>query len=148
MFCLSELPRNKTGVCASCYEEVFDVNEVWEPNTAGRGSPLIGEVRRLGMAHDEAYRLAVVMSDGTQSLWTVCEKCLPKVNENLARIWAGVIRAFAFDWKAVPFKFGAPMAEEQLAHQASDLLRVASLAPLGVLNSERWVDLIEREANG
>jgi hypothetical protein len=118
------------------------------PETAGCDSPLIGEPRRLGMVHDTAHRISVLMTDGSSTMWTVCEDCLPEVNENLPRIWAGVIKAFAWDMKAKPYMFGPAMSEEQWAYMAGTNIQVASMAPLGVLYSERWIDMIARETNG
>lgn len=142
---MSDLPRNRAGFCTACYEPLFDVDEVWTEETAGRGSPLVGEPRRYGEVYDNAFRVGVLFTDGTTTMWTVCEECVDSVNENLPRIWAGVIRAFAFDWKAKPWMFGQALSEEQLKFQADDICRVASLAPLGVLYSERWTDMIARE---
>ena len=137
--------RNMAGCCTACGEELAEVIEIWTSESAGRDSPLVGEVRRFGPMYDTAIRLAITLSDGTETNWTVCENCLPDINDNLAEIWKGVIKAFAFDWKAKPWMFGQTMNQEQLDFQARDLLRVASLAPLGILYSERWVDYFERE---
>lgn len=127
--------RNKAGCCVLSGEKVFDVL-----STFTRG-PRSGDPDRLGPPHTNAWRLTVLLIDGSTTNVTVHEDVLPDVELRLSEMWHNVMEAHAFErenWKDNGAKAFTP---EQVRKAYKDSYKLVHNVPIGIMKKERWSDL-------
>ena len=126
--------RNKAGCCALTGQKVFDVLSTF---TSG---PRKGDPDRLGPPRKVAWRLTILLIDGSTTNVTVCEDVLSDVESRLAEMWRNVMEAHAFEranWKENGAKAFTP---EQVAKAYRDSYKLSTNIPIGVMKRERYAN--------
>jgi len=130
------------GYCWLSGEQCFEITE-----TFANDHELAGHVRRNGAAYPEAYKVELLLMDGTHTHVTIHESCIHEVKDRLNELWHALIERTAWEWhnrNALGIKY---KTEEQVEKVKQSMIRQnVNNPPIGILGMGRWVDLVDNRA--
>lgn len=140
------MTRKITGCCTLCDKEVFEVITRW-PRDENRQiqHPYVGEPRRLGVAHEDAWRLQFLLSGGSTMDLTFCGRCADEVESNMPEIWRRCLGALGYE---IEHDLAIGVAPSSATHRFNRMafhVKLASEVPLGVLSRWKWKDQVDAE---
>ncbi len=139
------IPSNikKAGCCSFCNKAVFDILTQY-PST----SPFAGLPIRIGRPHDDAWRAAILLTDGTTADFTFCAECLPEVEERLPELWRKSIASFVFENENRVALGGRPVNAEHHDKIREMVAGFTDNVPLGILHVFPWAEYVEGRIGG
>ena len=124
------------GHCTLSGKEVFAIPEWFVDDNLLNGQP-----KKIGPPADDAWRVHLVLVDGSTMAITICEELLGEVEDNINLIWRKVLDACAFEEKTRPWRGGKQLTPDQEAAITASIVKQAGNPPLGVLYIEKWQDM-------
>lgn len=126
-------PRKRTGHCSLCDCEMFHVKSI---------DVVSGDPTALGAPHDHAWRVHLLLADGTMAAATLCAKCLPLAPARLPELWRRVMMAFAHEGGRRGSHHARPrLTPSQQEEQRAHLVALYSNVPVGILAAEKWSEV-------
>ena len=126
----------RPGHCTLSGKAVFDIPE-WHTDE----NPLKGEPKKIGPPHDDAWRVHLVLVDGSTMAITVCAELLDQVEDNLNLVWKKIMAAYAFEEFTRPWRGGKQLDPDQETAITASVVKQCGNPPLGVLYTEKWQDM-------
>lgn len=139
------VPTNikKVGCCSFCNKAVFDILTQYPANTPFAGLPI-----RIGAPHDDAWRTAILLTDGTVADFTFCTECLPSVEDRLPELWRKAIASFVFENENRVALGGSPVSPKHHDKIREMVAGFTDNVPLGILHVFPWIDYVEGRVGG
>ena len=127
--------RNKVGCCILSGRRVFMVLSEF---TTG---PREGEPDRLGLPYYEAWRVTLLLVDGSTTDVTVHEDYLEEIEGRLPELWRNALEAHAYERQNWEEAGARPFTPDQTEKAYRDSESLINNVPLGVVKKERWRDV-------
>jgi len=124
------------GLCTLCATECFEIVTRYDS-----GFPhLEGRVRQVANPLDLAWRVALVLFDGSHADLTFCEDCLPEVENRIPEIYRTMIESCQ-DEISDGFRGNVGLNLFSEEEKAVHLQMLLDRPPLGILYKVKWSEV-------
>ena len=142
----SDVPGiNRVGHCTACDKPIAVILRVYQ----GTGHDEVdGTPQAIGEWDDEAWRVTLLLIDGSRMQIDVCGPCAEMSGGRLMAAWGRICYAQGrtLDPAWLKAKGGVALTEHQRYWIRKTLSWFAQNAPLGILSMQRWGDLKDDRA--
>lgn len=129
----------RNGCCTLCDEPVFEVIDRFPSSHLRAGHP-----RSLGAALEGATRVSLLLTDGSSTTLSFCARCAPEIGSRLVEIWRKCLATMAYHHNNIAEIKERPATNEEIAASEADVVWLASLVPLGVIETLPWAAFDDR----
>lgn len=129
---------HRIGHCLVCCQQLAEIRDIYPAGT------LKGWPKRIGMWFDMAHRCTVQLMSGAATDWTVCELCVPKVDQQLPRLHRKIVDTFQFEFETAPWRGVQTYTTAQVIAFNALLKRTYEDKPLGVRSVTAWKNLSQQ----
>lgn len=123
------------GLCTLCATPCFEVRLRYDD----KFRHLNGRIRALGKPLPNAWKVTLLLLDGSRMDLTVCETCVNGVESKVPELWGNVLESYREELSD-PYRQDVGLNLFPEDRKLEEMVSIAKRPPVGIFYIKRWSD--------